>query len=102
MTITTFPSGTGRLGQLVLVPVGQAQLDPTGTGKGQKRPLLVPWDIHTLEAFPCPGTISTPTMELVPVPLVTNFSHRIGLQGREKATFIAYQYVRAARPQKTS
>ena len=43
-TSTTCPSGTGRLGQAVLVPVGQAQVVPTGTGKGQKRPLLVPWD----------------------------------------------------------
>ena len=28
----------------MLVPVGQAQLVPTGTGKGQMSPLLIPWD----------------------------------------------------------
>jgi len=47
-TSTACPSGTSRLGQVVLVPVGQAgclyQTCPTGTMKGQKRPLLVPWD----------------------------------------------------------
>ena len=72
-TSTTCPSGTGRLGQVVVVPVGQAQFVPTWTGKGQKRPLLVPHGtshIPMLEAFPCPGTSSIPTMELVPVPLV--------------------------------
>jgi len=47
-TITTCPSGTSRLGQVVLVPVGQSgclyQTCPTRTRKGQRRPLLVPWD----------------------------------------------------------
>ena len=72
-----------QLGQAKPVPVGQADWDrlclsqwdrqaglyqtcPTGARKGQKRPLLVPWDhIPTLEAFPCPGTNSIPTMQLV-------------------------------------
>jgi len=73
---TTCLSGTGRLGQVVLVPVGQArclyQTCPTGTGKGQKRPVPVPWTGHipTLEACPWRRTGPMPTMEPVPVQLV--------------------------------
>jgi len=53
-TSTTCPSGTSRLGQVVLFPVGQAgclyQTCPTGTRKGQKRPFLVPWDMSYTHA----------------------------------------------------
>jgi len=76
-TSKTCPSGTGRVpvpvGQVVLVPVGQArclyQTCPTGTGKGQKRPVPVPWTGYTpmLESCPCRRTGSIPTMEPVPV-----------------------------------
>ena len=73
------------LGQAQPVPVGQADWDKLclsqwdkhslsqlGLGK-VKRDLSfshVTSHIPTLEAFPCPGTRSIPTMELVPVPLV--------------------------------
>ena len=69
LPVQTCPTGTshwekhnlslGQIGQVVLVPVGQArclyQTCPTGTGKGEKRPLLVPGTSHipTLEAYPC-------------------------------------------------
>ena len=77
------------LGQAQPVPVGQADWDrmylsqwdrlclsqtcPTGTGKGQKRPVLVPWTSHipTLEASPCRRTSSMTTMEPVQVQLVS-------------------------------
>jgi len=87
------------LGQAPPVPVGQADWDrlclpqwdrlclsqtcPTGNGKGQKRPVLVPWISHipTLEACPCRRTSPTTTMEPVPVQLVPT-CHKVGLQGR--------------------
>jgi len=75
-TSTTCPTGTGRLEQVVLVPVGQArclyQACPTGSRKGQKRPVPVPWTGHipTLEACPCRRTGPMPTMKHVPVQLV--------------------------------
>ena len=51
-------SETSRLGQVVLVPVGQAgclyQTCPTGTRKGEKKPLLVPWD----KSYPHAGGLS--------------------------------------------
>jgi len=69
-TSTTCPSGTRRLGQVVLVSLGQAgclfQTCPHGTRRG----LFWTSHIPTLEAFPCPGTSSIPTMQLVPIPLV--------------------------------
>jgi len=67
-TSTTRPSGTSRLGRVVLVPVGQAgclyQI-PLGLGKVKRDLSLSHGTSHipTLEAFPCPGTSSIPTME---------------------------------------
>ena len=84
-TRTTCPSGTGRLGQAVLAPVGQAQLVPTVTGKGQKWPLLVPWDKSYTHAvglslsrdklYTHDGACTSSTCP--------NMSHKEGLQGRE-------------------
>jgi len=85
-TSTTCPSGTGRLGQAVLVPVGQAQLVPTGTGKGQKRPLPVPWD----KSYTHAGGLTLSWDKLYthdgacPSSTCPNLSHKVGLQGREK------------------
>jgi len=76
-----------QLGQAQPVPLGQADLDRLCLSHWDRQaactkpvPLgLVKRDlslshgtshIPTLKAFPCPGTISIPTMELVPVPLV--------------------------------
>ena len=87
-TSTTCPSGTGRLGQAVLVPVGQAQLVPTGTGKGQKRPLLVPWDksyTHAGGIFFSRDKVYT-NDGACPSSTCPNLSHKVGLQGRENVT----------------
>jgi len=82
VTSTTCPSGTGRLGQGVFVPVGQAQHRVSTVAACPN------WDWErSKETSPCPmgqviyprwrpflaagpGTSSIPTMELVPVPLV--------------------------------
>jgi len=55
--------------------VGQTQLVPTGkkTARGLSLSHL---GKRPLEAFLCPGTISIPTMELVPVPL-SNLSQHV-------------------------
>jgi len=88
-TSTTCPSGTSRLGQVVLVPVGQAgclyQTCPTGTRKGQKRPLLVPWD----KSYTHAGGLSLFRDKLYthdgacPSSTCPSLSHKVGLQGRE-------------------
>jgi len=68
----------------VLVPVGQAQLVPTGTGKGQKRPLLVSWD----KSYTHAGDLSLSRDKLYthdgacPSSACPNLSHKVGLQGR--------------------
>ena len=75
---------TGRLGQAVLVPLGQAQFVPTGTGKSRKRPLLVPWDKPYTHA----GGLSLSRDKLYthdgtcPSSSCPNLSHKEGLQGR--------------------
>ena len=75
-TSTTCPSGTGRLGQAVLVPVGQVVLVPNLSywdWERSKETFLVPWTSHTiptLEACPCCRTSLMTTMEPVPVQLV--------------------------------
>ena len=88
-TCTTFPSGTSRLGQVVLVPVEQAgclyQTCPTGTRKGQKRPLLVPWG----KSYTHAGGLSLSRDKLYthdgacPSSTCPNLFHKVGLQGRE-------------------
>jgi len=88
-TSTTCPSGTGRLGQAVLVPVGQVQLVPTGTEKGQKRPVLFPWD----KSYTHAGGLSLSWDKLYthdgacPSSTCPNLSHKVGLQGREKVLY---------------
>ena len=89
-TSTTYPSGTNRLGQVVLVPVGQAgclyQTCPTGTRKRQKRPLLVPWD----KSYTHAGGLSLSRDKLYthdgacPSSTCPNLSHTVGLQCRER------------------
>jgi len=91
-TSTTCPSGTSRLGQVVLVPVGQAgclyQTCPTETRKGQKRPLLVLWD----KSYTHAGGLSLSRDKLYthngacPSSTCPNLSHKLGLQGREKVS----------------
>jgi len=87
-TSTTCPTGTSRLGQVVLVPVGQTgclyQICPTRTRKGQKRPLPVPWDKsythaegHSLSRdkfYTHDGACPSSTCP--------NLFHKVGLQGR--------------------
>ena len=83
-----------QIGTSCACPVGQAQLVPTGTGKGQKRPLLVPkrpllvpWDKSYIHA----GGLSLSWDKLYthdgacPSSTCPNLSHKVGLQGR--ATF---------------
>jgi len=88
-TSTTCPSGTSRLGQDVLVPVGQVVLVPN----------LSHWDWdRSKEACPCPmdksythaGGLSLSQDKLYdhdgtcPSPTCLNLSHKVGLQGRER------------------
>jgi len=89
-TSTTCPSGTGTLGQAVLVPVGQArclyQTCPTGTGKGQKRPVDRSYthagflSLSQDKPYAHDGTC--------PSPLCPNLSHKVGLQGRGKVFWL--------------
>ena len=90
ISYTTCPSVTSRLGQVVLVQVGQEdylnQTCPTGTRKGQKRPLLVPWD----KSYTHAGDLSLSRDKLYthagacPSSTCPNLSHKVGVQGREK------------------
>jgi len=88
-TSTTCPSGTGRLGQTVLVPVGQVVLVPN----------LYHWDWErSKETSPCPmdksythaGGLSLSQDKpyhhdgTCPSPTCPNLSHKVGLQGRGK------------------
>jgi hypothetical protein len=88
-TSTTCPSGTSRLGQAVLVPVGQVVIVLN----------LSHWDWErSKEACPCPmdtsythaGGLSLLQDKLFdhdgtcPSPTCTNLSHKVGLQGRGK------------------
>ena len=68
----------------MLVPVRQAQLVPTGTGKGQKRPLLVPWDKSYTHAGGLPLSRDKLYTHDGACPSSTypNWSHKVGLQGR--------------------
>jgi len=87
-TSTTCPSGTSRLGQAVLVPVGQVVLVPN----------LSHWDWQmSKEAHPFPmdksythaGGLSLSQDKLYdhdgtcPSPTCPNLSHKVGLQGSE-------------------
>jgi len=95
-TSTTYPCGTSRLGQVVLVPVGQAgclhQACPTETRKGQKRPFLVPWD----KSYDHAGGLSLSRDKFYthdaacPSSTCPNLSYKVRLQGREKVTFRGY------------
>jgi len=86
-TSTTCPNGTSRLGQAVLVLVGQVVLVPN----------LSHWDWErSKEACPCPmdksytyaGGLSLSQDKLYdhdgtcPSPTCPNLSHKVGLQGR--------------------
>jgi len=88
-TSTTCPSGTSRLGQVVLVPVGQTgclyQTCPPGIRKGQKRPPLVPWDMsytNTGGLFLSRDKLYT-HYGACPSSTCPNLSHKVGVQGRE-------------------
>jgi len=90
-TSTTCPSGTSRLGQVVLVPGCLYQTCPTGTRKGQKTPLLVPWDKPHTNA----GGLSLSRDKLYthdgacPSSTCPNLFHKEGrLQGPEIVTFV--------------
>ena len=87
------------LGQAQPVPVGQADWDKLclfwwdkhslsqlGLGKVKRDLSLSHGTSHipTLEAFPCPGTISIPPDGGCPSSTCPNLSHKVGLQGREK------------------
>jgi len=84
-TSTTCPSWTHRLGQTVLVPLGQAQFVPTGTGKGLKTSLLVPWD----KSYTHAGGLSLSRDKLYThdgactSSTFPNLSHKVGLQRHE-------------------
>jgi len=87
-TSTTCPSGTSRLGQVVLFPVRQAgwlyQTCPTWTRTGQKRPLQVPWD----KSYTHAGGLSLSRDKLYthdgacPNSTCPNLFHKVDLQGR--------------------
>jgi len=73
-----------QIGTSCACPVGQAQLVPTGTGKGQKRPLFVPWD----KSYTHAGGLSLSRDKLYthdgtcPSSTCPNSYHKVGLQGR--------------------
>jgi len=108
-TSTTCPSGTSRLAQVALVPVGQAQPVPVGQAYWN-RLCLSQWDKQAGCTKPdplglkevkrdlslCHGTSHIPTMEAFPCAMAqalyhdgactcstcANLCHKVGLQGR--------------------
>jgi len=93
-TSTTCPSGTSRLGQVVLVPSCLYQTCPTGTRKGQKRPLLVPSLVRWDKSYTHAAGLSLSLDKLYthdgacPSFTCPNLFHKVGLQGRERFTAI--------------
>jgi len=105
-TSTTCPSGTSRLAQVVLVPVGQAQPVPVGQAYWN-RLCLSQWDKQAGCTKPvplalgevkrdlsvCHGTSHIPTTEAFPCAMAqagactcstcANLCHKVGLQGRK-------------------
>ena len=104
-TSTTCPSGTSRLAQVVLVPVGQAQPVPVGQvywnrlrlsqwdkqagctkpvplGLGEVKRDLCTSHIPTREAFPCAMAQALYHDGACTCSICANLCHKVGLQGR--------------------